>query len=179
MPCCPTTGFSGRSAARPAAEPRRSTDRASSLMCGPIGMVLLTALMGLSASCARNAVPSGRQPGRVVSEADFDAIPLELDRVHLRGLGINLADIEFPVLINRPRVEFPEGEPRRGGDVQLRCVIEIDGRVDRCKVQRTASPKFSAAAMAAVTRRKYTPCRVKDQPTPAYVDIKVQFRSRW
>src|SRR6267142_2255481 len=140
-------------------------------MCSAVRMCLAITLICLAASCAQKAAPSAHQPGRVVPEVDFDAIPLRPDPARLRELGLEPADIESPVPIHRPRPEFPEGEPLRGGVVQLRCVIEADGHVDRCEVQRSKSPKFAFVSLAAVTRWKYTPCRINGQPRSVYVRI--------
>ncbi len=93
-----------------------------------------------------------------------------------------------PVGANKPPVvkakncrepDYPPVSERLGevGTVVLQLLVGVDGKVTDSKIETSSGfERLDKAAVAALSRCKFTPGEVNGQPTPAWANLKYTFR---
>jgi len=87
------------------------------------------------------------------------------------------ADAEPPVLVTRVDPRYPEFARKAGlsGEVQLKVLVDVDGRVSRVEVVAGAPGGMTEAATEAVRRWGYRPARVGGKPVAVWKVVRVHF----
>ena len=86
-------------------------------------------------------------------------------------------EAEAPVLVTRVDPRYPDFARKAGlsGDVQLRVLVDLDGRVSRVEVVAGAPGGMTEAATEAVRRWLYHPARIAGRPVPVWKVVRVHF----
>jgi protein TonB len=86
-------------------------------------------------------------------------------------------DATAPLLVTRVDPKYPDFAKKAGrsGDVQLRILVEKDGRVSRVDVVTGAPGGMTEAARDAVRRWAYEPARIAGQPVAVWKVVRVHF----
>ena len=97
-----------------------------------------------------------------VRTTPYEALPLEA---------------EAPVLVTRVDPRYPEFARKAGmsGDVQLKLLVDADGKVSRVDVVAGAPGGMTEAATEAVRRWVYQPARVAGRPVAVWKVVRVHF----
>ncbi len=131
--------------------------------------------------------PRAQSPGRAEAEAgppgapalqpSFPPTPPAPEVVHQVPYEALPADAEAPVLVTRVDPRYPEFARKAGlsGDVQLRLMVDVDGRVSRVEVVAGAPGGMTEAATDAVRRWVYEPARVGGRPVAVWKVVRVHF----
>jgi TonB family protein len=87
------------------------------------------------------------------------------------------ADAEAPVLVTRVDPRYPEFARKAGmsGDVQLKVLVDAEGKVSRVEVVAGAPGGMTEAAADAVRRWVYQPARVAGRPVAVWKVVRVHF----
>lgn len=119
------------------------------------------------------AAPHGGPGG----QPSFPSAPPAPEVVHQVPYETLPADAEAPVLVTRVDPRYPEFARKAGlsGDVQLRLLVDVDGRISRVEVVAGAPGGMTEAATEAVRRWVYEPARVGGQPVAVWKVVRVHF----
>lgn len=85
-----------------------------------------------------------------------------------------------PLLLHSVMPVFPAelAASRQAGDVMLRIVVGLDGRVGEVEVMSSAHPALSAAAIEAARQWVFAPAAVDGHEVPTEVRLRLRFRER-
>jgi TonB family protein len=116
-------------------------------------------------------------PGGSGGQPSFPPTPSAPEVVHQVPYEALPADAEAPVLVTRVDPRYPEFARKAGlsGDVQLRVLVDVDGRVSRVEVVAGAPGGLTEAATEAVRRWVYEPARVGGRPIAVWKVVRVHF----
>ena len=116
-------------------------------------------------------------PGGPGGQPSFPPTPPAPEVVHQVPYEALPADAEAPVLVTRVDPRYPEFARKAGlsGDVQLRVLVDVDGRVSRVEVVAGAPGGLTEAATEAVRRWVYEPARVGGRPIAVWKMVRVHF----
>ena len=116
-------------------------------------------------------------PGGPGGQPSFPSTPPAPEVVHQVPYEALPADAEAPVLVTRVDPRYPEFARKAGlsGDVQLRVLVDVDGRVSRVEVVAGAPGGLTEAATEAVRRWVYEPARVGGRPIAVWKMVRVHF----
>jgi TonB family protein len=123
---------------------------------------------------SRSRDAQGREPAQKGLFVPGPPIPEQVRQAPYESLP---ADAEPPVLVTRVDPRYPEFARKAGlsGDVQLKVLVEADGRVSRVEVVAGAPGGMTEAASDAVRRWVYQPARIGGRPVPVWKVVRVHF----
>jgi protein TonB len=113
------------------------------------------------------APPARAEPVKVETAEE----PKPVRRVRVGG------EVSPPVLIHRVNPLYPAlaRQVRASGEVRLRCVIGVDGRLTSLSLV-SGHPLLAPAAMEAVKQWRYRPTRLNGEPVEVAMVVSVHFR---
>lgn len=100
---------------------------------------------------------------------------LALEGVSRPGDGVSLPR---PIREVKPQCTREALQLGLEGEVWLECIVEADGRVERCQVIRRVSTDLDAQAVKAATQWRFEPGTRDGKPVPVLVTISMTFRLR-
>jgi protein TonB len=106
------------------------------------------------------------------------AVPPSVDVLALEtAVEFNEATMIAPAMISGPAPEYtPEAIERNvEGNMQIRCVVTVDGQVRACKVLK-GLPFMNAAVVDALQKRKYKPATAQGKPIDVYFTFNVRLK---
>lgn len=84
--------------------------------------------------------------------------------------------VTWPEVIHRVTPDFaalPNGEVRAGGAFLAEAVVDEKGNVTSARTLRSSSPKYDAAALAALRQWKFKPATFNGKPVAVYYTLTV------
>ncbi len=125
-------------------------------------------------------VPGGQLGGvigGIVSSAPRMQVPLPPPPPQRREPVRVGGRVQAPRLIYGPQPDYPmlARQSRVEGDVVLEAVIDTDGSVVELRVL-SGHPLLVSAALSAVSKWKYQPTVLNDEPVPVRLEVVVKFR---
>ncbi len=93
------------------------------------------------------------------------------------ALEFNDASMTAPSMISGPSPEYTEEAIERGveGTMTLRCIVNAQGRVHACKVQK-GLPFMDRAVISALEARKYHPALSQGKPVDVFYTFNVRLK---
>jgi TonB family protein len=120
-----------------------------------------------------------------------EALVLKVGKVHVRiavlpvppPVSLTASAIEFnetmiaPAMISGPAPEYTQEAIERGvqGNMQVRCVVTIDGQVRGCKVVK-GLPFMNGAVVDALEKRKYKPAVAQGKAVDVYYTFNIRLK---
>jgi TonB family protein len=140
----------------------------------PTRSVRLVAPHQAPAPAESAAMPLGGPGGQ---SSSFPPTPPAPEVVHQVPYEALPADAEAPVLVTRVDPRYPEFARKAGlsGNVQLRLLVDVDGRISRVEVVSGAPGGMTEAATEAVRRWVYEPARMGGKPVAVWKVVRVHF----
>ncbi len=95
-----------------------------------------------------------------------------------RGNAVEFSDvITAPLMISGPNPEYTEEAIERGieGTIAVRCVVDTQGQVHDCKVQKSL-PLMDRAVIDALEARKYRPALSQGKPVDVFYVFTVRLK---
>jgi len=98
-------------------------------------------------------------------------------------VSLTASAIEFnetmiaPAMISGPAPEYTQEAIERGvqGNMQVRCVVTIDGQVRGCKVVK-GLPFMNGAVVDALEKRKYKPAVAQGKAVDVYYTFNIRLK---
>lgn len=118
--------------------------------------------------------PTRDSPSEEVESPPFDAPEPELPAGPLRSLP---EGAEPPIAESKVPPVYPEAARKFGirGEVELRIVVETNGRIGEIEVVGNPSAVLAGAARDAARKWRYRPARVNGQPVAVWLTVRVKF----
>ena len=82
-----------------------------------------------------------------------------------------------PAMVSGPAPEYTPEAIERGieGNMQVRCVVTVDGEVRACKVLR-GLPFMNSAVVEALQKRKYKPALARGKPVDVFYTFNIRLK---
>jgi TonB family protein len=111
------------------------------------------------------------------SEAELDATCEAATANDAGPVALGPTDVP-PVLVKHVDPDLPWASEKisHHGDVTLQCLIDACGRVLECSAMQTSGEAYTRAAVATVTRWRYSPAIRDGRPVSVYLTIRVSWR---